>query len=490
MKALRLAPLVAGALAISALGGWAPAHADTSSGYLVGTVTDAAGKPLAGTDAVVFWCDTVDDGSPADADGCFDTTVVGAGTTDRNGRYVASVSNNQILQRTGDAGSWRVRAARPDYTAPATTAAVTLTPRANTAAPPIVLTAGPADAAPANTALTGLVLDAAGAPVVGATVTAVDATGRTVGEAGSPVTTGTDGRYYFEVDDPTDPQYTSPGDYAETNVTGSVKLRFTAPGHVPEWYDNTPARSKATPVPVAAYPATTPAQAPTVSLAPRGTISGTVKLPKSATNWEAGVTVYDLDGNAINGSVVDSAGGFSVDLNPGSYYVRADGARFTEISANNPDCASCVNQVDFRDFVAGYYGGGTSLATAKRITVKSGAATSAGTIKLSGTLKAVEKPQVKGKLVKGQLVTGKKVKVTKGTWNRESDIKLSYVWKVGSKTLGKKATLNVTKKVQKKIGKKLGSLTVTVTATDRLGELVDGKVKIKVKKALMRSMKK
>jgi protocatechuate 3,4-dioxygenase beta subunit len=489
LKATRLAPLLAGALAISALGGWAPAHADTDSGYLVGTVTDAASRPLADAAVTIFWCDTVDDGGAADADGCYNTVAFpsdpdDAPLTDRNGRYVAEVPNNAIADRVGDAGSWRVRAARPDFTAPATTAAVTLTPRANTAAAPITLTAEAADPAPANTALTGVVTDSAGVPLAGAFVQAVDATGRFVDDA----TTGTDGRYYFPVDDPAGS--TNPAVYAETNVTGSVKLRFSAPGHVPEWYDNTPARSKATAIPVAAYPAATPAQAPAVALAPMGTLTGTVKLPASAKNWEAGVTVYDLDGNAIYGSATDATGAFSVDVNPGTYYVRADGLRYTEISANDPDCATCVTRVDFRDFVAGYYGGGTSLATAKRITVKGGAAKSAGTIKLSGSLKAVEKPEVKGKLVRGQLVTGKKVKVTQGTWNRQSDIKLSYVWKVGSKTLSKKSTLNVTKKVQKKIGKKLSSLTVTVTATDRFGELVDGKVKIKVKNALMKSAKK
>lgn len=478
MKATRLVPLAAGALTLGMLGAWAPAHADTDQGYVTGKVTDSSGRPLAGAQLTIYWCDTVDDGGAADADGCYDTEDEGYGLSDRSGSYLAAIPNNSIAERTGATGNWRIRAARTGFTT--ATSPVTAAPRTNTAGPTLALTAAEAAPAtpPANTALTGVVTDAAGVPVTGAEVTAFDSVGRSV----QSTTTYADGRYYFVVGDPAGVPV---NEYADDNVTGSVRLRVTAPGHVIEWSGDTTVKSKATPVPVAAYGAATPAAAPATALAALGTITGTVKLPAAGANWAAFVRLVDLDGNYLNaGGTTDSTGNFSFDVDPGTYYLRADGGRFTEVPSNEASCPTCVERGDEFGFVGGYYGGGTSLATAKRITVKSGASKAAGTITLTNALKAVEKPKVTGKLVKGKLVTGKKLKVTKGVWNRQADTTYSYVWKVGNKTLGKKATLPITKKVIKKIGKNLAKVTVTVMATDRNAELVDGKAKVKVKKAL------
>jgi len=485
LKATRLIPLAAaGALALSTLGGWTPAQADTDSGYVIGTVTDTAGRALPGAYVEVYWCDGVDDGNGEvqDANGCWGTNYGGDASTDRNGQYKLSVSNYTIayLTRPGRTGSWIAQADGYPY-AESAWVPVPVTPRANTTAPTFALAADPVAPAPANAALTGLVTDAAGAPIGGAGVYAYDAAGQSV----DYTETGSDGRYYFTVSDPAG---IPPAQYAENNVTGSVRLFAVSSGRQAEWSGDTLAKSRATAVPVAAY-GSPAASAPTMALASLGSVTGSVKLPAAGANWGASVTIYDLDGNEVGYSPTDAAGNFSADVAPGTYYVRADGYRYTEVSENDPTCPACTDYAETFGFVAGYYGGGTSLADAKPLKVGSGTSASAGAITLTNALKAVEKPAVKGKLKNGELKKNSKLKVSTGTWNRQSNVTYSYVWKVGSKKLGTKSTLKITKKVQKKIGKKLNKLTVTVTATDVYGELVDGSSKVKVKKALTKGDK-
>jgi protocatechuate 3,4-dioxygenase beta subunit len=484
MQRTRLIPLAAGgALALSVLGGFTPAQADTTSGYLSGTITDAAAHPIPGAFTEVYWCDGVNDGDEddpevADTEGCFGKDYAGRGYTDRNGRYVVEVSNTTIQYETrpGRTGRWLALADGYPYVASGWLT-VALSPRTNTTAGNFTLAPDPVPAAPANAALTGVVTDAAGVPIPGADIDAYDSVGRYI----DSTSTQSDGRYYFVVGNPAD--YTSPAAYAEDNVTGSVKLQFSAAGRAFEWSGDTPAKSRATAVPVAAYGSPT-ASAPTAALTALGSVTGTVALPAAGGNWVGYVSIYDLDGVQVDYTGTDAAGNFSVDVLPGSYYVRAEGSRYAEVSANITTCPACTVPVDYYGFVAGYYGGASSLATAKVLTVGSAASASTGTITLTNALAAVVKPEVKGKLKDGELAKGKKLTVTTGEWNRKSNVTYTYVWKVGSKVLSTTDTLKVSKKVLKKIGKKLSKLTVTVTATDVYGELVDGSSTVKVKKAL------
>ncbi|WP_244932058.1 carboxypeptidase-like regulatory domain-containing protein [Nocardioides sp. W7] len=489
MRVTRIASLAAaGALAVSLLGSWTPASADSHGAYVIGTVTGAAGRPLPGAYVNVYWCDKVDDGGPADAEGCYggkEEVGYQGYVTDRHGRYVGLVSNNVIAYRNGPSrsGAWLVQASAYQHVSSAFVP-VTVTERTNVAAPTLAVVPEAAVPAPAHTALTGLVTDSAGIPVANATVLAYDAAGRRIKDA----VTYADGRYYFTVTDPATfvniHGATDPAAYAAYNVTGSVRLHVEAPGRVAEWSGNTRDKTKAAFVPVAAYGSAAPASAPTTVLDTQGSVTGTVKLPKAGPNWTADVTVFDLDGNVAARGYTDAAGSFSVDIDPGHYYVRAEGSRYTEVPENAPDCPTCFLGAESFGFVAGYYGGGTSLATAKAVAVGSGKSVSVRTITLTNVLRAVRKPVVKGRLVQGKLVGNKKLTVFRGVWNRRSGVTYSYAWKVGKKVLGTRASLKVTKKVQKRIGTKLSRLTVTVTATDKYGDLVSGSSTVKVKRAL------
>ncbi|WP_127480260.1 carboxypeptidase-like regulatory domain-containing protein [Nocardioides pantholopis] len=476
MQSRKFLPLVAAtALALMVPSSGIPAHADSDAGYVIGTVTDSAGRALPSAYVDVLWCDLVNDGADiADANGCFDTETITEASTDRAGRYVVSLGRDTIegQTRSGRAGRWILEAGAYGYvTAAPVTAAVTL--GANTSAPTVALVAETLAPPTANVALSGLVTDAAGVPLAGAGVTAYDAAGRSV----DFTRTLTDGRYYFQVEDPAD--WSTPTQYARSNVTGSVRLQAWVNGHLAEWSGNTRAKSRASAVPVAAYGAPAAAVAPTMALDKRGSVTGSVKLPAAGGNWGANVTLLDADGNAAGWGSTDAAGYFSIDADPGVYSVRADGHRFTTVSEDASDCATCVDNMDYFGFVAGYYGGGTSLATAKTLRVSSAASTSAGTITLTNTLRAVKKPAVKGKLAKG-----KKLSVTAGTWNRQTNTTTTYAWKVGKRTIGTAKTLKLSTKLWKRVAKKPGKLTVTVTATDARGELVSGSTTVKVKKAL------
>lgn len=492
MRATRIASLAAaGALAVSLLGSWTPASADSHGAYVVGTVTDAAGRALPGAYVTVYWCDKVDDGGPADAEGCYggkEDVGYGGNATDRNGRYAALVSNNVIAyrNRAGQSGAWLVQASGYRHISSAFVP-VTVNERTNTAAPTIALEPRPDFVPAGHIALVGRVTDPSGVPIANAVVVAYDAAGRRIDDE----TTFANGRYDFLAADPlgyvSPSGSTGPAAYAAHNVTGAVRLHVEAPGRVAEWSGNTRDRTKAALVPVAAFGAPRPASAPTIVLSAQGSLTGTVKLPRAGRNWAADVTVFDLDGNVATRGHTDATGAFSVDLDPGNYYVRAEGSRYTEVPEIVPDCPTCMLWAESFGFVAGYYGGGTSLATAKAVPVRSGRSVSVDTITLTNVLRPVRKPAVKGKLVRGELVRNKKLTVFRGIWNQRSGVAYTYAWKVGRRTLGTQASLQVTKKVQRRIGRQLSRLTVTVTATDRHGDLVSGSSTVKVKKALART---
>ncbi len=481
MKGRKFVPLVAAtALALMAPTSGIPAHADSDRAYVTGMVTDQAGRALAGAWVDLTWCDTVNPGGETpDANGCFDTDALGWGGTDRAGRYTVSLERESIDSRTapGRAGRWLLQAGAAAFTVSAVVPVSAATGR-NTAAPTLALVPVALTPPTSGVALTGLVTDPAGVPLVGAHVDAYDAAGRYV----DATSTRADGRYYFTVDNPAD--YDSPAAYARHNVVGSVRLAFFRAGHVSEWSGNVRAKSRASAVKVAAYGSAAGAVAPTAALNKLGTVTGTVKLPAAGANWRADVTLYDADGTATDWGTTDANGRFSIDAEPGAYSVRADGYRFTTTSTNDTSCPLCVQDVDRFGFVAGYYGDGSSLATAKTLRVASGANASAGTLTLTNALRPVAKPVVKGTLAKG-----KKLRVSAGTWNRKTDVSVRYTWKVGKVTVGTAPTLKLSKKVFKRVAKKPGKLTVTVTATDNRGELVSGSATIGVKKALAKAAK-
>lgn len=453
----------------------APAQANSDAAYLIGSVTDTAGRPLPTSYVSVSFCQTNDPGGGVlDSDGCYSKKYGGESYTgDHAGRYVVSISKNNLLRYPSATvqGHWVAYASSSGHT---TSAAVTVAPQvgANTAGPTFAL-APSFSTPPAGTYnITGTVTTSAGAPASGGEAAAYDAA---TGEYLDDVTIKPDGRYYLDVD---------PGT--------PVKLSFYRSGSVSVWFGGTRAKSKAAVVTAPAFVSPATANA---TLGAVGSITGTIKLPAAGMNWGAYVSILDANGSYYDEVGTDAVGNFSLDVEPGTYYVRGDGWRFTEKSAGDPSCPACTEHTDSFDFVAGYYGKAgkkksgpaTSLFTATPITVTANGTVSVGTLTLTNALANVEKPTVKAK--KG-LKKGAKITVSNGTWNDRARAQFTVTWKVGKKVVGTGNTLKLTKKVWKKVSKKPKKLTVTVVASDKYGEFVDGSVKVKVAKAIAKSKKK
>lgn len=433
------------------------ASADSDAGYLIGTVTDNAGHPVPGADVEIDrngsnWVDAF---------------------TDRNGRYVAAFNRSTL---TGG-GVFTLNASANGFTTSADQPVTLPAYGQNAAGPNVSLVPAPYTEDLTGVLLTGAVTTPNGLAHYGDVEAFDPATGADIADA----YIAPNGHYYF--DDP--------------DLAGkAIKLSFgredsafgsynDVDGYAGTFYGGGTSKADS---PVITVPAA--GQPPLVingSLTALATITGAVKLPAAGTNWEATATIYDQDGNAVGFSGTDAAGNFSADVPPGTYYVRADGDRFTEYT---PAGSTTPQKADMFGFVAGYYGkGATSLATATKVVVTANSTRSVGTITLTNAYHATTKPFIKAK--KG-IKQGAKLSVDNGTWNHQADTSYSYAWKVGSKTISTKSTLKISKKIWKKAlknGSKAKKLTVTVTATDKFGELVDGSVKQKVLKTLAKEQK-
>lgn len=461
MKTKRIAVATAAAVGLVAPLGLAigPAHADSDAGYVIGTVVDNAGHPVPDADVTV----TSTSGDSESAG------------TDRNGRYVIGVYGGEIA----DGGTWTITASAGGFTSSTARAIAAPVVAHNTAGPTIGLAPEAATADPAGAVLTGVVTTPYGAAHSGY-VEADDATGRDVDYA----QIGPDGRYYFYGSD--------------TDIAGkAVRLEFYVDGFL-STFDGGVVRENS--APLIAVPTSGAPRVVNGAVTAEGTIVGAVKLPAAGANWGASVTVFDTDGNIVNttgqnGSYgesayggTDAAGNFSIDVPPGTYYVRADGSTWKSYTAPG---STSPEEFGAYNFVAGYYGGkkAVSLATAKKIVVGAGSTKSVGTITLTNAYHVIDKPTI---TVKKGIKKGGKIKVTHGAWNHTANTVYTYAWKVGKKTVGTKATLKLTKKVWKKKlknGKKAKKLTVTVTASDKYGHLVNGSSKQKVIKTLAKEQK-
>lgn len=431
------------------------AHADSNQGYLIGTVTDSAGHAVA--DASVTLHSTSGDSD--------------SGSTDRLGHYVVGLYDWEIA----DGGTWTISASAAGLTASTAQAVAVPAAGQNATGPTIALAS-----APFTPDLTGVVLAGSvstpNGPAHSGWVDAYDpATGRIIDE----VSIEPNGGYYFYGS-------STPGD-SDIN-SKVVKLEFSADGYQSLFYGGTTSKRLAPTLAVPAY-----GQAPAVvngAVTAEGTVTGTVKLPAAGANWNASVTIYDADGNAVGYSDTDAAGRFSADVPPGTYYVRADGSTWKTWVPTGATAPQEAYGTEY-NFVAGYYGGkkAVSLATAKKLVVGANATRSVGTITLTNAYHATEKPFITAK--KG-IKKGAKLKVGHGSWNHSANTTFTYTWKVGKKTIGHKAKLKLTKKIWKKKlknGKKVKKLTVTVTANDKYGYLVSGSSKQKVVKALAKEQK-
>jgi hypothetical protein len=464
------AALAMGAMAAAGMASVAaPAQADSDAGYVTGTVTDNAGRPLPNAYVSVRFCQTNDPGGGSlDAYGCYSQKYGGDDySADRNGRYVVKVDKNNLVAypTASIQGHW-IAFAISDYYANSSGVPVTPQLAVNVAGPNFALVPSFVPPPAGSYNLTGTVTTSAGGPASNGRAAAYLAA---TGEWLDDVNIRPDGRYYLDV---------APGT--------AVKLYFSRSGSDSVWFGGTQAKSKA--AVVAAPSPATPATA-NASLGALGSITGTVKLPAAGATWGSYVTLYDANGAYYDDTNTDAAGGFSLDVEPGTYFVRADGWRYAEKSANDPDCPACTEETDYFDFVAGYYTKltkknkrpATNLFAATPIEVGANGSVSVGTITLTNTLANLEKPTLKAK--KG-LRKGGKLTVSNGTWSDPVRAKYTVTWRVGKKVVGTGNTLKLSKKVWKQVSKKPKKFTVTVVASDKYGDYVDGSVRVKVVKAL------
>ncbi|MFS3130179.1 carboxypeptidase regulatory-like domain-containing protein [Nocardioides sp. Bht2] len=399
---------------------------------IAGVVTSASGKPLAGV-AVRF--ERIGGGS--------DDSVA----TDEKGRYRSREltggayrvfledTANEYLEQFHDGTT------DPDSTNPVSVAV------GETRTVNVALTRNAAPLPPA--ALTGTVTDTAGKPLRGIPVFLM----REDGEGSAQGATRDDGSYRIDRAAVTRGTYLlGAGSPSGSGGLGEIEhMPFDA-----QFYGGSLNVAKATRIPV---PATGSITLNPIRLNRLGQISGTAAVPTPTTaspvpsGLGAGLlTLRNQDGTLVG--IQPAVGEFTFpSLRPGRYYV--------ELSDLGPLAGPLAGMLP--RFIPSWWKNGYSLATATPIVIGQGTKVTGITITPSTTLRAVAKPRIIGK------AKGKKVlRATTGTWNLTADVAFSYVWKRGSKVVGRAATYKVTKADR---GKKL---TVTVTATDRRKDLRSG----------------
>ncbi|HTU31884.1 MAG TPA: carboxypeptidase-like regulatory domain-containing protein [Solirubrobacteraceae bacterium] len=221
--------------------------------------------------------------------------------------------------------------------------------------------------------ITGTVTDSNGASLSGATVTATDQT-----TPGAPVvaTTASDGTYTL----------------SGLTTGDNYDVEFSDSGYVTQWYNDEPAAYLADEV---AAPHTGVNAA--LVTAPTGGISGTVSGPSGGANVE--IDIVDASGSCPTNAVTcstdtDSNGNFTLSGLPnGTYFLEASTVQGTG-----------------QNYVARWYGGGSSASTATAVTVSNGQVT--GGVGFSMTPGGVVTGQVTDPQAGGAAVGSGDVEVT------------------------------------------------------------------------------
>lgn len=243
------------------------------------------------------------------------------------------------------------------------------------------------------------------------------------------------------------------GDYT-LRAASSFWLQLQEPDLVPwfpEYYPEAWDEGSATPVPV-----TTGSQADLpFQLARAARLTTSVSGPGGLLQVDTGYRILDAATGSVKAEVAPApfAGNLVQVLVPaGSWKVLVSGRR---------------SDTD-RQLLSRWYGGGTSAATAPALTVVAGQDVAGSGTVLAGALKAVTAPRVQGRPA-----AGKKLKVTKGTWNLMTDTTFAFRWLRGSTVLSKTASYVVRRA-------DLGA-TLKVKVTAKNGELATPVVlKVKV----------
>jgi hypothetical protein len=181
-----------------------------------------------------------------------------------------------------------------------------------------------------------------------------------------------------------------------------------------------------------------------------GVLTTTVRGPGASTDLNAGYRVY-----AANGGLV------AEDL-PGVY----DGGQLTVLVPRGTWKVLIMGRTPMdtnaTPLLSQWYGGGASMTSATALDFDPVTTITGQTTTLPGKLKPTKAPHISGKPK-----VGKKLRVTKGTWNLMTDTTFAFTWLRGSKVVGHAASYTVKagdkgKKLTAKVKASNGGLSTTV----------------------------
>jgi len=274
---------------------------------------------------------------------------------------------------------------------------------------------------PATVDLSGTVTDSAGAPVIGAQVSAWTTPLEARAESQeSFAITNRAGQYAFTDLDPASTD-SSENQY-KIEVEDTLPREDAQYHRLTRWYGGAQSFSAANPAPV-------PAAGVNVVLPLTGGIAGTVSAESSLSIDGVSVQMVEANdgpvtaGSFASGAIEDDGTYIATDLKPGTYKVLFLDGSFTD-----------------RFFGPEWYDN-TNFANAKVITVTSGKTVTGVDATLEEGMRALREPEIKG-----NPYLGGKIRATTGYWTLDGGTTYQYAWLVDDAVVGQGRTLNVTKK--------------------------------------------
>lgn len=270
---------------------------------------------------------------------------------------------------------------------------------------------------PATIDLSGVVVDSAGAPVMGATVVAFD----TPADADRPegvdfATSNRAGAYSF----------TELGASSTSENAFKIQARDDLAREegqylrLDRWFGDTQSYVSATTTGV-------PASGANITLPLTGGITGVVTSESGLPVDSVGVGFFETNGEGVSlggASVKEDGTYLTTGLVPGKYKVLFSDSSFNSYTITR------VHSPEWYD--------DTVFSQAKIVTVTSGRTTTGINAALSENLKALRKPEILGSpYLKG------KVRATPGTWSMGTGTSYKYEWLLGEAVIGTGSTLEV-----------------------------------------------
>ena len=281
--------------------------------------------------------------------------------------------------------------------------------------------------APGSVDIAGQVVDSSGKPVVGASVAAWDtpADGDRR-DVESTVTTDRTGAFVFTDLDGT---FTSESVY-KLQAADNYPVEEGAYSRLSRWFGGAQTYAGAGTVGV-------PTGGATITLPLTGGISGAVTSESNLPVRGASVTFFDADanpsqltGSMFGGASVEEDGTYATaSLPPGTYKVLFSHETFSG---------------GLYDHAPEWYDD-TTFAKAKTITVKGGETVTGISAALSQQIKAVRKPEIRGKQY-----LGKKLRAYPGVWAVQSGTTYTYEWLIGDAVVATGRSYRATKAAKNK----------------------------------------